>query len=377
MENIGPLGTVRVAAAVITDGERVFAVQRGHGKYKDKWEFPGGKIEEGESPEEALKREILEEHATEISVGRKIASVVYDYPEFRLSMDCFLSKVVKGDLSLIEAEDARWLSLDELGSVDWLPADLSVLDAVRKEIDPGNGRMAEGKKVIMFDLDGTLLPMDLGRFMKTYFRALTDKFRPMGYDAGELEKAVWAGSKAMMENGGRRLNEEAFWEVFGASFGGRALRDREKFDGFYENDFSSIRSSCGFAPEIPRIIGDLKKAGYRLIVATNPFFPLTAQRQRVRWAGLDPEDFIRITGYENSSYIKPDPGFFREIMDKEGLRPEECLMVGNDADEDMCALEAGIDVFILTPCLINRRGRDLSAVPHGGYGKLREYLGLD
>ena len=124
--------TVKVVAAVIKalnqEGEPIiFATQRGYGEFKDGWEFPGGKIEEGETPQEALKREIMEELDTEITVGKLIDTIEYDYPTFHLSMDCFWCEVVKGELVLKEAEDAKWLKKDELGEVAWLPDRKSVV----------------------------------------------------------------------------------------------------------------------------------------------------------------------------------------------------------------------------------------------------------
>ena len=126
--------TVQVVAAVIVDGERVFATQRGYGAQKDGWEFPGGKIEPGETPEQALIREIWEELDTEISVGEKLAQVEYDYPDFHLSMACYRCAVVRGRLTLLEHEAARWLRPDELDAVDWLPADRIVVEALKKQI---------------------------------------------------------------------------------------------------------------------------------------------------------------------------------------------------------------------------------------------------
>ena len=123
--------TVRVTAAVICRENKIFATQRGYGDYKDWWEFPGGKIEPGESPEQALKREILEELAAEISVGRKIMTVEYDYPTFHLSMDCFVCTLIRGEPELLEHEAAKWLSRSELDSVPWLPADREVVDLLR------------------------------------------------------------------------------------------------------------------------------------------------------------------------------------------------------------------------------------------------------
>lgn len=131
--------TIRVAAAVIKASDDkaepiIFATQRGYGEFKGGWEFPGGKIEEGETPQEALKREIKEELDTEISVGDFIDTIEYDYPTFHLSMDCFWCQIVSGDLVLKEHEAAKWLTKDKLDSVDWLPADITLIDKIRREL---------------------------------------------------------------------------------------------------------------------------------------------------------------------------------------------------------------------------------------------------
>ena len=124
--------TIRVVAAIIVENGRVFATQRGYGDFKDGWEFPGGKIEAGESPEQALVREIREELDTEIRVERLLRTVEWDYPTFHLSMDCFICKIESGDLHLREHEAARWLDLEHLNDVDWLPADLQLIPEIAK-----------------------------------------------------------------------------------------------------------------------------------------------------------------------------------------------------------------------------------------------------
>lgn len=126
--------TVRVVAAVIRDNDRIFATARGYGDLKGGWEFPGGKIEAGETPEAALKREIMEELDIEISVGSLIDTIEYDYPAFHLSMDCFWCEIVSGEIVLKEAEAARWLTRETLDSVEWLPADITLIEKIRAEM---------------------------------------------------------------------------------------------------------------------------------------------------------------------------------------------------------------------------------------------------
>lgn len=126
--------TIRVVAAIIRDKDKIFATQRGYGEFKDGWEFPGGKIEEGETPQDALKREIMEELDTEITVGELIDTIEYDYPTFHLPMDCFWAEVITGHLVLKEAEAAKRLTKEQLDSVDWLPADVTLIDKIRIEL---------------------------------------------------------------------------------------------------------------------------------------------------------------------------------------------------------------------------------------------------
>ena len=124
--------TIRVVAAIIRDGDKIFATRRGHGEFKGGWEFPGGKVEAGETPEEALIREVREELDIEIAVGELVETVEYDYPAFHLSMDCFWAEVVSGELVLKEHAAARWLTKEELGNVEWLPADVGLIERLKK-----------------------------------------------------------------------------------------------------------------------------------------------------------------------------------------------------------------------------------------------------
>ena len=128
------LKKIEVVAAIIRDGDKIFATQRGYGDYKDWWEFPGGKVEVGETPEEALVREIQEELNTTINVDRFLTTVDWDYPKFHLTMHCYLCTIAEGELTLLEHEAAKWLTMDTIDEVNWLPADVLVVEALKNEL---------------------------------------------------------------------------------------------------------------------------------------------------------------------------------------------------------------------------------------------------
>ncbi len=230
------------------------------------------------------------------------------------------------------------------------------------------------KRAVFFDLDGTLLPMDQDVFTKYYFSLLAKKLAPRGYEAEPLIDGIWKGTAAMVKNDGSRSNEEAFWTTFRAIFGERVDGDYPVFEEFYREDFNAAKASCGFAAEAAETVARLKERGKTLVLASNPIFPRIAQENRMRWAGLDPADFEYITSYENSRYCKPNPAYYTEICEKLRLSPSDCIMVGNDAREDLAARKVGLDVFLLTPCLINRENAEISLVPHGDFAALSVYL---
>lgn len=230
------------------------------------------------------------------------------------------------------------------------------------------------KTTILFDLDGTLLPMDQDLFTTTYFKDLAVKLAPLGYDPHSLAGNIWAGVAAMVKNDGSRTNEAAFWEAFSHIYGEKARDDAPVFEEFYAKEFQKAQKVCGFAPQAGETVRRLKEMGYRVVLATNPIFPAIATQSRIRWTGLEPEDFEFITTYENSSYSKPNPRYYEEVLEKISCTPAECLMVGNDVTEDGAAKKIGIDVFFLTDCLINQEGRDISGEPHGSWGALMAYI---
>ncbi len=227
---------------------------------------------------------------------------------------------------------------------------------------------------VLFDLDGTLLPMDQDAFVKAYMAGLTRKAAGLGYDPAQVPGAIWASTKAMVKNDGALTNEDVFWQTFSALCGRDTRQDIAIFDDFYRNEFQDLRQLCGFDPRAAETIREIKALGYRVALATNPLFPAIATHSRTRWAGLNLEDFRLITTYEDSRHCKPNPDYYRDVMETLNVTPEECVMVGNDVDEDMIAQKLGIKVFLLTDCLINKSGADISLYPHGSFPELMAFI---
>ena len=229
-------------------------------------------------------------------------------------------------------------------------------------------------KAILFDLDGTLLPMDQDAFIAAYIGCMAKKLAPHGYDPQLLTKAVWRGTAAMVANTGDRTNEAVFWDSFCSVFGENARLDEPIFLDFYKNEFQQVANACGYTPEAAQCISQIHELGLRTVLATNPLFPALATHSRVRWAGLQISDFELITTYENSCHCKPNPEYYRDILEKLNLSAAECIMVGNDATEDLIAQSLGIPVFLLTECLINKENRDITPLPHGGFSELMQFI---
>ena len=227
---------------------------------------------------------------------------------------------------------------------------------------------------ILFDLDGTLLPMDQDIFLHSYLKRLATYMAPYGYDPKQIVPSIIKGTGEMICNDGSRTNEEAFWTFFAGVYGEETLKDKPLFEEFYRTEFQKVADDCGHTPESGKLIKLLKENGFRLVLATNPLFPSIATESRMRWAGLDASDFELYTTYENSSFCKPNPKYYQEILNTIGCSAEECVMVGNDVGDDMVAESIGMNVFLLTDCLINKNNEDISRYPNGGFDALRDYL---
>ena len=229
-------------------------------------------------------------------------------------------------------------------------------------------------KAVLFDLDGTLLPMDYDGFLNCYFGNLAKSLAKYGYEPEMLVKNIWAGTKAMVMNDGSCMNETKFWDLFAEVYGVDVLQDKVLFDDFYREDFVKAKETCGFDPLAKETVELVKQLGMKTALATNPIFPMVATRQRIAWAGLTVKDFALCTTYENIGLSKPNPAYYAEIAKRLGVAPEECLMVGNDVSEDMVATKAGMQVFLLTDCLLNKKDEDISKYPQGGFRELQDFL---
>lgn len=206
---------------------------------------------------------------------------------------------------------------------------------------------------ILFDMDGTLLPMDYDAFSKGYLGMLAAAVAPLGYEAKPLVGAMWKGVAAMMRNDGTRKNADAFWETFAAEMGERVYADIPKFDAFYGGEFQKAVRFTTPTAVAKRIVQAAHACADRVILATNPIFPTVAQVERLSWTGLSPKDFDLVTDYENSHFCKPNPKYYLEIAEKCGFDPQNALMIGNNAEEDVRAsMAAGMTAWLATDCLI-------------------------
>ena len=231
-------------------------------------------------------------------------------------------------------------------------------------------------KAVLFDLDGTLLPMDQDKFIKKYFREISTYLAVNGgYEPKAFMDAMWQGIGAMMKNDGTKSNEEAFWQVFKCIYGEEKIRqDFSLFERFYEEKFSETKSECFYTDKSKKLVDYLKSKNIIVVLATNPVFPVIATNTRMGWVDLKPADFSIVTTYENIGYCKPNPMYYTEIANRLGIEPKDCLMVGNDVFDDMVAEASGMDVFLLTDCLINSKSQDYSKYPQGNFDDLISYI---
>lgn len=209
-------------------------------------------------------------------------------------------------------------------------------------------------KAIFFDLDGTLLPMDEREFVKIYFYSLSEKLRQYNYEQKQLIDTIIKGTELMYRNVGPLSNEEVFFSYFKSVYGEEKLQDKKYFDEYYLNEFLTTKNACGENPFAKEIVNFCKDNFEKVILSTNPIFPLIATKKRMGFVGLFMDDFDYVTSYENCCNCKPNPQYFIDLLEKFNLKPEEVILFGNNTYEDgECALKAGIRCILVGETLIN------------------------
>lgn len=229
-------------------------------------------------------------------------------------------------------------------------------------------------KVLLFDLDGTLLPNDFDTFIREYFKLLSGKTLSL-VEPKKLVTQLLIALKAMEENqDSSKTNQQVFNENF---FPYLAVQEKELtilFEEFYANDFAKLRAFTQSEDRIARMLDKIFKKGLEVVIATKPVFPITAIEQRLEWAKVNQFPYKLITCYEKMHFCKPNPKYYLEILELIGCSSEECLMIGNDVQEDLTAQQAGIKTFLLEDYLIHRTGEDFYTDYRGNLDELERFL---
>jgi len=229
----------------------------------------------------------------------------------------------------------------------------------------------------MFDLDGTLCRFLQDDFINAYFKEISKVFIKLGLDANTAVKGVWAGTKAMAQNDGSTINKNRFWDAFSEymGIGKKQLKAVEAAcDSFYSNEFNIVKSVVKPSDIPMRLVREMAKRGYCVVLATNPLFPPCAVDSRLGWIGLDKQDFKLITHYENSTFCKPNPAYYYEVFSKIEKLPEQCLMVGNNPAEDICVSKLGSEIFLVTDFIENEAEIDIVDFRRGTIEDLEAFL---
>lgn len=233
-----------------------------------------------------------------------------------------------------------------------------------------------GIQHILFDLDGTLLPMVQDEFVKFYMPLLAKAYMSKGVpvEPKKFIGAVWAGYEAMVKNDGSRTNREAFWSYIDPELPIGAEESEKIAEEFYGGEFNQAVCTTRPTPLADQIVKTVKGKGLGTYLATNPVFPRCATMNRIRWAGLEAEDFSLITTYETCSFCKPNPEYYKKILDTFSLDPAECLMVGNDVGEDLSIRTLGVKTFLVTDTMENKFNLPIETEYQGSLKELLEFV---
>jgi FMN phosphatase YigB (HAD superfamily) len=230
---------------------------------------------------------------------------------------------------------------------------------------------------LLFDLDGTLLPMDNDVFTKGYFKRLIPRVAHL-IEPERFVQQLWASTAAMVKNDDPTLtNEEVFKRDFLTAVGGTEEQYFPPVMDFYAGEFGDLIHLTEPTPLAREICQAAMEKGYRLVLATNPLFPRVATEHRMRWAGVEDVPFEWVTTYENSHFCKPNPNYYREILEKIGAEPDECMMIGNDAVEDLIAGTLGMKTYLVTDCAIAPEEKHLSSDHQGSLQDLLAFVRVE
>ncbi|MFW6264694.1 MAG: HAD family hydrolase [Bacillota bacterium] len=230
------------------------------------------------------------------------------------------------------------------------------------------------RNTILLDLDGTLLPIDIDEFLKGYFHLLSKEFSDI-WEADLFIDSLMKATYKMISNTGENYNMDVFKDTFF-----KLLEHEEeeaimnRFENFYRKKFPTLEEGIIVNEQPAQLINILKEKGYKLVLATNPLFPLIAIEERLRWAKIDPAEFSLLTSYENMHYCKPNPAYYLEIAEKMRVEPDDCIMIGNDVQEDMLAADLGMKTFLVNDYLINREAEEINVDWQGSFNELIEYF---
>lgn len=225
---------------------------------------------------------------------------------------------------------------------------------------------------IVFDLDGTLLPMDMQKFMDIYNTELAKAFYGIE-EPREIVEKLWASTKHTIKSEDGKKNLETFFEDFEKRIVGDIKDYHNIFETFYDAGFLNAKESTWVADEVVESIKVLKEKGYRLVIATNPMLPLKANYHRISWAGLNKDDFEYISCFEENTFCKPNLAFYNEVIAKASIDPKNAIMVGNDVEEDMIAKNVGMKTYLITDCVIDR-GSNIEPDHKGDYKEFLNFV---
>lgn len=227
-------------------------------------------------------------------------------------------------------------------------------------------------KTILFDLDGTLLPMDVDKFMYLYGKTLSEAFLHLE-PSGKIFEHVMSSVKHTVMNTKKEKNFDKFFTHFQDLVEQDVSIYIEAFNAFYENGFEQVKASTDTSSEMIEAIKVLKNKGYQLMIATNPIFPMVANKERIKWAGLDINDFDYVSSFEENHHCKPHLEFYKEVLSFNDLDPENVLMVGNDAQEDLAIRHLGVKTYLIDNHLIHRDGHEIVTDYRGTYHDFLEF----